>query len=91
MQFGKTRERSSSGNRMNLAFGKKEAADTVKLDPSMTTIKKKELEDLKADVEAKKEEIFNITIKMKKVQNESEQMGRDHKDQLEEQANELSE
>ena len=78
---------------MSLAFGKQPgaAADTVKLDPSMTTIKKKELEDLKADIEAKKEEIFNVTIKMKKVQNESEQMERDHKDQLETQANELNE
>lgn len=49
----------------------------------MTTIKKKELEDLKAELEQKKEESYNLTIKMKKAENQCEILKRDHKDEIE--------
>ena len=49
----------------------------------MTTIKKKELEDLKAELELKKEESYNLTIKVKKAENQCEILKRDHKDEIE--------
>lgn len=63
----------------------------VKIDPSMQLIKKKELEELKADLESKKEEIYKINLSMKKVEGQSEILKRDHKDELEKVTNELTE
>ena len=48
----------------------------------MTTIKIKELEDLKAELEKKIEESYNLTIKMKKAENQCEVLKRDHKDEI---------
>lgn len=48
----------------------------------MTTIKIKELEDLKAELDKKIEESYNLTIKMKKAENQCEVLRRDHKDEI---------
>ena len=46
---------------------------------------------MKADLEAKKEEIFNVGLKMKKMQNQSEQAERDYKDEIERVQEEINE
>lgn len=94
IQFGKGR--STSKDRLGLGFGKgssttASSGDTVKIDPNMTLIKKTELEELKADLEGKKEEIYNINLKMKKVESQSEVLKRDHKDELDRIETELNE
>lgn len=90
-KFGQ--KRTPSQDKMNLGFGKTNTSstasatsasstDSVKLDPSMTTIKKTELEALKSEIETQKEEIFNVNIKLKKAENEADMMKRDHKDEI---------
>lgn len=86
---------------MNLGFGK---GTEVKIDPDSTIIKKAELELLKKDsekaknldsvtkeLEDAKEEVYNITIKMKKAENRCETLIRDHKDEIENITLELTE
>jgi len=95
LQFGKG-ARGSSKDRLGLGFGRGSNASTtssdmVKIDPSMQLIKKKEFEELKADLESKKEEIYKINLQMKKVEGQSEILKRDHKDELEKVTNELTE
>jgi len=99
LKFGKTgaaTQRGSSKDKLGLSFGKHppsaaDMKDMIKLDPSMTTIKKDELQDLKKDIEAKTEELYNINIKMKKVENSCEVLKRDHKDELERTVSEMTE
>ena len=67
---------------MGLNFGKS-TANTVQLDPSMTTIKKTELEELKKELADKKEEAYNLVVEKKNAENQVEVMKRDHADALE--------
>ena len=91
MAFGARRRSSSRGN-LGLNFGKSGATgNTVELDPSMTTIKKTELEELKKELQEKKDEAYNLAVEMKKKDNEVEVMKRDHSDALEKQESDLTE
>lgn len=88
-QFG--RERSGSRGRLGLNFGAKADKDMIKLDPSMTTIKKTELEELKKEIDAKKDEVYAMTIKKKEAENKVVIMERDHKDALDKMEVDLTE
>lgn len=89
MKFGTARERSSaSKERVGLAFNKDKAAVAAepKLDPSMTTIKKAELETLQEQAkesEKHKDDLYELNIKYKQLNFQTEQLKRDHKDELE--------
>lgn len=90
LQFGRG-ARGGSKERLGLTFGKTAVAEPAKLDPSMTTIKKQELQDLREENEKNKEDLYNINIKLKKVENQCELLKRDHIDQIETLTHELNE
>ena len=90
LQFGRG-ARGGSKERLGLTFGKTAVAEPAKLDPSMTTIKKQELQELREDNEKNKEDLYNINIKLKKVENQCELLKRDHIDQIETLTHELNE
>lgn len=48
----------------------------------MTLIKIKELDELKSELDQKKEEVYNLNIKVKKAENQCEILKRDHKDEI---------
>jgi len=91
LKFG-AKDRTGSKDRLGLGFGK---GTEVKIDPDSTIIKKAELELLQKDsanakkldgitkeLEDAKEEVYNITIKMKKAENKCNTLIRDHKDEI---------
>ena len=57
----------------------------------MTTIKKKELQDLKDQNEKQNKELYELNIKFRKVENEVEIQKRDHADAIETLTAELTE
>jgi hypothetical protein len=95
LKSGTARERTgASKERPGLNFGKAAAPEPPKLDPSMTTIKKQELQDLKdasEQNEKHKEELYQLNIKYKQLEFQLEQLKRDHKDELDRLTHELTE
>lgn len=76
--------RTNSKEKLGLNFGKAAVA-AAPLDPSMTTINKKELDGLKAvseENEKHKEELYNLNIKYKKLEFNIEQLKNAHEDAL---------
>ena len=90
---GTAKERTgASKERTGLAFGKTPVA--APLDPSMTTVKKQELQDLKEASEQNekhKEELYGLNIKYKQLEFQTEQLKRDHKDELDSATHDLTE
>lgn len=57
-------------------------ANKVAVPEDSQIIKKKEFTDLKEELEKTKDELYNVNIKMKKIESQTEVLKRDHKDEL---------
>jgi len=54
-------------------------------------VKKKDNEEMKAELEKQKDELYKVNIKIKSVENEAKIAERDHKDEIDRITNEMTE
>jgi len=54
-------------------------------------VKKKDNEDMKAELEKQKDELYQVNIKIKSVENQAKIAERDHKDDIDRITNEMTE
>ena len=96
LKFGSSAVRqSSSKEKLGLTFNKHAAtvAAAAPLDPSMTTIKKTELEKLQekaAEFDQLKDEVYELNVKKKQLTNQLDQLKQQHQDQIEDLTNEMN-